>query len=122
VYGRALTATEIAERAALAEPAPLDGVSGEWVFDAKPGRKILPVAGTLTLQAAGTGLTSLFDGELVGEAPPPEESLCLWYRQPAMQWVEALPIGNGRLGAMVFGGPAGSPSPPACGPRRRRRS
>jgi len=28
----------------------------------------------------------------------------LWYRQPATQWVEALPIGNGRLGAMVFGG------------------
>jgi len=28
----------------------------------------------------------------------------LWYRQPATQWVEALPVGNGRLGAMVFGG------------------
>jgi alpha-L-fucosidase 2 len=28
----------------------------------------------------------------------------LWYRRPAAQWVEALPIGNGRLGAMVFGG------------------
>ena len=28
----------------------------------------------------------------------------LWYRRPAAQWVEALPVGNGRLGAMVFGG------------------
>jgi alpha-L-fucosidase 2 len=28
----------------------------------------------------------------------------LFYRQPAKEWVEALPIGNGRLGAMVFGG------------------
>ena len=28
----------------------------------------------------------------------------LWYRQPARQWTEALPVGNGRLGAMVFGG------------------
>jgi alpha-L-fucosidase 2 len=27
----------------------------------------------------------------------------LWYRQPATKWTEALPIGNGRLGAMVFG-------------------
>ncbi len=27
----------------------------------------------------------------------------LWYRQPADKWVEALPLGNGRLGAMVFG-------------------
>jgi alpha-L-fucosidase 2 len=28
----------------------------------------------------------------------------LWYDAPASQWVEALPVGNGRLGAMVFGG------------------
>ena len=32
--------------------------------------------------------------------------LLLWYDKPATQWVEALPIGNGRLGAMVFGGTA----------------
>jgi alpha-L-fucosidase 2 len=31
-------------------------------------------------------------------------NLKLWYRQPAQQWTEALPVGNGRLGAMVFGG------------------
>ncbi|HLP03540.1 MAG TPA: glycoside hydrolase N-terminal domain-containing protein [Opitutaceae bacterium] len=30
----------------------------------------------------------------------------LWYRQPAKEWTEALPLGNGRLGAMVFGGVA----------------
>jgi alpha-L-fucosidase 2 len=30
--------------------------------------------------------------------------LRLWYTRPAEAWVEALPIGNGRLGAMVFGG------------------
>ena len=30
--------------------------------------------------------------------------LSLWYRQPASNWLEALPVGNGRLGAMVFGG------------------
>ena len=29
----------------------------------------------------------------------------LWYDQPATVWNEALPIGNGRLGAMVFGDP-----------------
>jgi len=28
----------------------------------------------------------------------------LWYQQPAEKWTEALPIGNGRMGAMVFGG------------------
>jgi alpha-L-fucosidase 2 len=28
----------------------------------------------------------------------------LWYAQPAKQWLQALPIGNGSLGGMVFGG------------------
>jgi len=43
---------------------------------------------------------------LSGEAAAPDGALTLWYRQPARDWVEALPIGNGRLGAMVFGGVA----------------
>lgn len=30
----------------------------------------------------------------------------LWYKKPAKVWTEALPIGNGRLGAMIFGGAA----------------
>lgn len=29
----------------------------------------------------------------------------LWYDEPAQVWTEALPLGNGRLGAMVFGNP-----------------
>lgn len=32
------------------------------------------------------------------------QDLKLWYSQPAKEWVEALPIGNGRIGAMIFGG------------------
>ncbi|ALJ01492.1 alpha-L-fucosidase [Rufibacter tibetensis] len=31
--------------------------------------------------------------------------LTLWYDKPAANWNEALPLGNGRIGAMVFGGP-----------------
>ncbi|MDR2512329.1 MAG: glycoside hydrolase family 95 protein, partial [Puniceicoccales bacterium] len=34
----------------------------------------------------------------------PAAPLKLWYDTPATKWVEALPVGNGRLGAMVFGG------------------
>ena len=34
---------------------------------------------------------------------PPRMNV-LWYRQPAIKWEEALPLGNGRLGAMVFCG------------------
>jgi len=30
----------------------------------------------------------------------------IWYDKPAKVWTEALPIGNGRLGAMIYGGPA----------------
>lgn len=30
--------------------------------------------------------------------------MMLWYQQSAVRWLEALPIGNGRLGAMIFGG------------------
>ena len=41
---------------------------------------------------------------LTGSASAPAEPLSLWYRQPAAKWTEALPVGNGRIGAMVFGG------------------
>lgn len=36
---------------------------------------------------------------------PSNPALTLWYNKPAENWNEALPIGNGRLGAMVFGRP-----------------
>ncbi len=34
----------------------------------------------------------------------PNPTMKLWYREPAKKWLEALPVGNGRLGAMVYGG------------------
>src|SRR5690242_10763931 len=37
-------------------------------------------------------------------AVPSGTALTLWYPKPADKWVEALPIGNGRMGAMVYGG------------------
>lgn len=33
-----------------------------------------------------------------------QQDCVLWYTKPAQNWNEALPIGNGRLGAMVYGG------------------
>ncbi|MDR6115632.1 alpha-L-fucosidase 2 [Sphingomonas sp. SORGH_AS789] len=56
------------------------------------------------------GLTAgAVSGSLAGPvgarpAAAPDPTHTLWYRQPAKAWTEALPIGNGRLGAMVFGG------------------
>ena len=42
-------------------------------------------------------------GDRAREQPPPPSPTTLWYRQPAVQWDHAMPLGNGRLGAMVFG-------------------
>lgn len=36
--------------------------------------------------------------------PLQAQDLKLWYNEPAKQWTDALPLGNGRIGAMVFGG------------------
>ena len=40
------------------------------------------------------------------EQPPADRTTGeqLWYNKPAERWLEALPVGNGRLGAMVYGG------------------
>src|SRR5205807_1683885 len=40
-----------------------------------------------------------YQGALDRDAP-----LRLWYDRPAADWDEAIPIGSGRLGAMIFGG------------------
>ncbi len=56
---------------------------------------------------AGSAVTALASGARVeggGDAPRPRRALRLWYEQPAQAWEEALPVGNGRIGAMVFGG------------------
>ncbi|MEP6914903.1 MAG: glycoside hydrolase family 95 protein, partial [Acidobacteriota bacterium] len=57
------------------------------------------------------GSVALLPAQAPGASRPPQPAtaspaseLKLWYNRPAAQWVEALPIGNGRLGAMVFGG------------------
>ncbi|MFR5758271.1 MAG: glycoside hydrolase N-terminal domain-containing protein [Bacteroides cellulosilyticus] len=34
-----------------------------------------------------------------------QQAPVLWYDSPAEYWEEALPLGNGRLGAMVYGNP-----------------
>jgi alpha-L-fucosidase 2 len=55
--------------------------------------RALIVSGSVVL-AASTSAAQL----------PSDPEGTLWYDEPAEAWVEALPIGNGRLGAMVFGG------------------
>jgi alpha-L-fucosidase 2 len=59
------------------------------------------------LSTASTVAGTIAAGGRLGFAEPPQgepDNQTLWYTAPAGEWVEALPIGNGRLGAMVFGG------------------
>lgn len=47
---------------------------------------------------------------LLAQAPASTTRQVLWYRSPAPVWDHALPVGNGRLGAMVFGGANSGPN------------
>jgi alpha-L-fucosidase 2 len=61
-----------------------------------PARAVISLVAALTiLLAAGRG-----------DAQRADPALTLWYPTPAREWIAALPVGNGRLGAMVFGGTA----------------
>jgi len=56
----------------------------------------------IILILAGLGFAA--EKETTTQAPEASKVLTLWYTQPATEWTQALPIGNGRLGAMVYGG------------------
>jgi alpha-L-fucosidase 2 len=65
------------------------------------------------LVTASTVAGSLPLARRLGWAEPAKsesDNQTLWYTAPASEWVDALPIGNGRLGAMVYGGSDTLPS------------
>ncbi|MBM3311124.1 MAG: glycoside hydrolase family 95 protein, partial [Candidatus Aminicenantes bacterium] len=65
-------------------------------------KKWIVVLGVTSVGWLGFGDPTNLD--LPSEAEDAVKAKVLWYRQPASAWIEALPVGNGRLGAMVFGG------------------
>lgn len=78
---------------------------------------ILILLGCCTLKAQNTGEknpTSLRNEKITAKwadraivkdgGVRPEGQYLLWYQKPASMWEEALPLGNGKLGAMIFGG------------------
>lgn len=99
IYGRVVSEREVARLAAAprTQPPALNGRVADW-------RLIGPVRSEWPTHAAGgPTLQGPFCG--AGEASPPRHAgRSLWYRQPSRDWNDALPLGNGRLGAMVFGG------------------
>jgi alpha-L-fucosidase 2 len=64
-------------------------------------RKFIKSAGAALPLVAGLKGADVKAIQYAGSNP---QRLLLWYEKPASQWVEALPVGNGRLGAMIFGG------------------
>ena len=81
------------------------------------------IAGAFVAGVVVSATQSPTSPRFAGEAPAPASALSLWYRAPASdhpllpvsapresrqaataEWVRALPVGNGRLGAMIFGG------------------
>ena len=79
------------------------------------------LAGTTRLFAiAGFLIPAGLTGNLTrAQTSSPRE--VLWYRTPAPVWDNALPIGNGRLGAMVFGGANAGSNNGGLHPRTRMR-
>jgi alpha-L-fucosidase 2 len=61
--------------------------------------RLFPALAALCLTQSAPAQTNLASLTNLTTSP-----LALWYKQPAEKWTEALPIGNGRLGAMIFGG------------------
>ncbi|WP_162182246.1 glycoside hydrolase family 95 protein, partial [Sphingobium sp. ba1] len=57
-----------------------------------------------SVAAIAAGTAALSTARARGAVARPPSPLMLWYEQPASVWTEALPVGNGRMGAMVFGG------------------
>ncbi|USX20362.1 glycoside hydrolase family 95 protein [Oxalobacteraceae bacterium OTU3REALA1] len=67
--------------------------------DVSEGRRQLLVSAGLAMAFPGLAGATV----VATPAGGGRENLDLWYQRPAGAWVEALPVGNGRLGAMCFG-------------------
>lgn len=50
-------------------------------------------------------LTTMAATPLAPAPAVPPKDMVLWYRQPAVKWIESLPMGNGHIGARIFGSP-----------------
>jgi alpha-L-fucosidase 2 len=72
--------------------------SAAYMTSSNSGSLINSAVGNISLQRIAGGEV------FTDEASSPKDPLALWYPRPAKRWLEALPIGNGMLGAMIFGG------------------
>ncbi|MEO7495941.1 MAG: glycoside hydrolase N-terminal domain-containing protein [Massilia sp.] len=91
VHNHALNADEAARLALASTPSPADA----W--------QLTPASGARIVSSGGKGVL-IVPSAVRAAAGAPANALTLWYPRPAREWLESLPIGNGRLGGTVFGG------------------
>lgn len=96
IYGRVLKDEEILAQSKGARDA--GGRIAYWEFS---GGKVagIPVPSKNSTAGAMEAARIFLPNKV-----PERTNLSLWYNHPAWEWVQALPVGNGRIGAMVFGG------------------
>ncbi|HMI02818.1 MAG TPA: glycoside hydrolase N-terminal domain-containing protein [Pedobacter sp.] len=96
IYNRALTGTEIEKlKERTLKRSPFLPVT-EWDLNSNSGNYRSTSPNRLELG---------FLHPVLGIKSMAINNSTLWYKAPASQWTEALPIGNGRFGAMIFGKP-----------------
>ncbi len=89
---------QIHQHVETASPVPLSGTAIEFRVVNWHG---MPESTRREFVAGVAG--SLLAAKLQAQPQAPDD-LLLWFQQPSATWTDALPLGNGRLGAMVFGG------------------
>ncbi|MHB9055409.1 MAG: glycosyl hydrolase family 95 catalytic domain-containing protein [Paludibacteraceae bacterium] len=81
--------------------AGIDRQLGEWNF-ADPNNPLIFILPSEMGFKPGKPTS---EATITGSSPAPASKLSLWYRTPAADWMtQALPIGNGQFGGMIFGG------------------
>ncbi|MDL2353805.1 MAG: glycoside hydrolase N-terminal domain-containing protein [Pseudomonadota bacterium] len=93
VHDHALKQDEVAKLPGGAARA--SGLVQAWRLTAHGGPPIASLTGGAALAVPSA---------IRADPAAPANALTLWYPRPAREWLESLPIGNGRLGATVFGG------------------
>ncbi|MEY3024736.1 MAG: hypothetical protein RJA16_1562, partial [Planctomycetota bacterium] len=96
----------------LAGPDGAISLAGAWqvvqgdepgVIDANRAATLAESIASAALEAKLMIAGGAMPGWTTASSAPPPKGLVLWYERPASKWTEALPVGNGRLGAMVYG-------------------
>ena len=97
--------------AALAEPAETPVSDAEQAIRARIAadhQAVAAIRKAVAEKLEKTSVKQFLDPEVELPFSPktdaPEGNWVLWYQEPGSFWTDALPLGNGRLGAMVFGG------------------